>query len=146
VLAFVEAVHRAHFHAVHELAFDAGVHDDVGHRTLTADGCSRTVARGADVSVPRPGCQLLERVWQKREPLFRARPLQIPDHGTASQYNSRASAAGPRRSPSACTVMANSRPPMANTRLSPGRTVRLALSTRTSSAPRRVRRTRPSSR
>jgi hypothetical protein len=31
VLAFIEAVHRAHFHAVHILALDAVLGDDVGH-------------------------------------------------------------------------------------------------------------------
>src|SRR5205085_10721726 len=31
VLAFVEAIHRAHFDAVHVLAADAGFSDDVGH-------------------------------------------------------------------------------------------------------------------
>jgi hypothetical protein len=32
VLALVEAVHGAHFDAVHVLALDAGFGDDVGHR------------------------------------------------------------------------------------------------------------------
>jgi hypothetical protein len=31
VLAFVEAVHRAYFHAIHVLALDATLVDDVGH-------------------------------------------------------------------------------------------------------------------
>src|SRR4030095_10538960 len=31
VLAFVEAIHRAHFDAIHVLAADAGFSDDVGH-------------------------------------------------------------------------------------------------------------------
>src|SRR5215211_2697277 len=34
VLAFVEAVHRTYFHAVHVLALDATFYDDVGHRLL----------------------------------------------------------------------------------------------------------------
>jgi hypothetical protein len=36
VLAFVEAVDRTHFHAVHVLALDALVVDDVGHNSLLA--------------------------------------------------------------------------------------------------------------
>src|SRR5579872_2200248 len=56
----------------------------------------------------------------------------------------RASAGGPRRSPSASTRTAVNRPPSAKTRLSPGFTGRAGLSSRVS-APARVRRTRPSS-
>jgi hypothetical protein len=31
VLAFIEAVHRTHFDAVHVLALDAALIDDIGH-------------------------------------------------------------------------------------------------------------------
>jgi hypothetical protein len=36
VLAFVEAVHRTHFHAIHVLALDAVVGDDEGQRSRCA--------------------------------------------------------------------------------------------------------------
>src|SRR5205807_7375674 len=38
VLALIEAVDRAHLHAVHELTFDAGIHHDVGHGALLDSG------------------------------------------------------------------------------------------------------------
>jgi hypothetical protein len=34
VFAFVEAVHRTHFHAVHVFTFDAIIDDDVSHSAL----------------------------------------------------------------------------------------------------------------
>src|SRR5690606_16480838 len=38
VLALVEAIDRADLHAIHELTFDAGIHDDVGHRGNSSSG------------------------------------------------------------------------------------------------------------
>jgi hypothetical protein len=35
VLAFVEAIHRTNFDAVHELALDAGFGDDIGHKAVS---------------------------------------------------------------------------------------------------------------
>jgi hypothetical protein len=35
ILALIEAVHRTHLDTVHELTFDTGVGDDIGHRGLT---------------------------------------------------------------------------------------------------------------
>ena len=50
VFAFIEAVHRADLDAVHELAFDAGFGDDIGHaRRLQAAKtglCLRRVGLG----------------------------------------------------------------------------------------------------
>jgi hypothetical protein len=36
ILAFVEAVHRTNFHAVHQLALDTAFIDDVGQNALRA--------------------------------------------------------------------------------------------------------------
>jgi len=35
IFAFVEAVHGADFHAVHELTLDAGFGDDIGHKRVS---------------------------------------------------------------------------------------------------------------
>ena len=60
VLALVEAVDRAHLDAVHELTFDAGIGDDVGH------GALGTPAR------PESGA----RFFTAQRPLVNAAPMQ----------------------------------------------------------------------
>src|SRR3989344_952304 len=64
VLAFVEAVHRTHLDAVHELTFHAGVGDDVGHyrRMFTRRrGDGRDMAAAAPTVNSRRGGEIAQR-------------------------------------------------------------------------------------
>jgi limonene-1,2-epoxide hydrolase len=49
VLAFIKAVHRTDFDAVHQLALDAAFVDNVGHGTVLTEHRTCILANEADV-------------------------------------------------------------------------------------------------